>query len=323
MRGLLQHRNQIMNSFKTSHFHKAAELVLSAATGLIVLMLNLASEWIQHKRNTKLVLAKASPAKAYTDFSALKESAIESKTIVDSRGRVLAQVKLWIYLDSRQCFREVTFLNVLLRTSVGLNRLSFEPIPVGMGDTPAVLIEVTVREFETWLRHRVAGTQFGMEAARAASEKPQPLKVAAIPIVQHLPGPSANPAVLASALSVSAAAKQVKIPEMRPTPPTLVPPHIKAKVVECSRGNLKWFGMAKRTQGDRTYEQFCLDITVTDGDARGVTKRLWGTDLERALSDSRARLGQLVEVLHHGSVPHRNENGSSSYKNMFSMAVLS
>jgi hypothetical protein len=318
-----------MNSIKTSNLHKIAETAIGAAGGLIILLIDLFTQWVERKRDSKLVLATAHPVKAFTDFSALKEAAIESRSIVDTRGRVLAQVKLWTYLDTRQCFREVTFLNPLLRTSVGLSRLSFKPIPVGTGDTPAVLIEVTVREFESWLRHRTPGTQFGIETARAAADKPQPIKVAAIPLVAQPAGPPPNSpapprAVIASPVPpvMPAPASRVQASEVRPAPPAVVPPHIKAKVVECSRGILKSFGMSKRTQGERTYEQFCVDITITDGEARGITKRLWGTDLERALSDSRASKGNVVEVLHHGSVPQRNENGGSSYKNMFSMAVV-
>ncbi len=306
---------------KSRLFYRIVVIALSAVTEAVTFMLKRFSEWIEHKRDTRLVLAKATPVTAYTDFRNLKESAIESKTIVDSRGRVLGQVKLWIYHDSRQCFREVTFLNVLLRTSVGLTRLSFKPIYVGVEDTPAVLIEVTVREFENWLRNRTAGTQFGIEAARIASEKPEPLKVTAIPIYQQQPGTSVNAGLPKFADAPSSTSKPLasatrdKVPESAPL-------KLKPKVLECSRGILTWFGIAKRRQGERTFDQFCVDLTLTDGDAQGVTKRLWGTDLERALTDSCACTGQLIEVLHHGSVQQPNATGGDSYKNMFSMLVL-
>jgi hypothetical protein len=53
-----------------------------------------------------------------------------------------------------------------------------------------------------------------------------------------------------------------------------------------------------------------------------MVKRIWGADLERALGESRALLGEKVDVCHHGSMPMPNAGGGSSYKNSYSMKVL-
>jgi hypothetical protein len=290
---------------------------------------------VEEKREQKLILAVAKPSWAYTNFAGYKESSIESRTIHDSRGRVLAQVKLWIYLGERKCYREVMFLNHLLLTSVGINRLPFLPLEVGQSDTPAALLEVTVREFESWLRSRTAGTQFGIEAARNAATKQQPLRVVSVlpveaqqpqqqqqpvrnqePLPRVTPMPQKPPVVPPSQEISSPPANQDQFQRAEPRP------DIKPKTEEFTVGILQSVGMQDRTTATRKYKHYCIDITLTDGDSRGMIKRLWGADLERALTESHALLGNRVEVCHHGSMPITNANGSSSYKNSYSMKVL-
>lgn len=291
----------------------AIEKTIAAISALGNIFLGSVTEWAEQRRERKLILAIANPTKASTDFSNYKESSIESRTIVDSRGRVLAQVKLWIYLDTRQCFREFTFLNTLLRTSVGLNRLSFNPLHVGVGDTPAALIEVSVRELEAWLKNRTVGTQFGVESVRAAVATPFSLKVASLPapIAQVVP-------IVGSAPATAAAPAPSALPVVSPP----ARQEIKAKVEEFSRGILEGFGIQNRITGDRSFDQYCVDITLTEGDSRGMIKRLWGADLQRVVEESRANVGHRVEIQHHGSMPVANRSGGSSYKNNYSLQVL-
>lgn len=286
-------------------------------------------------RDKKLVLAIAKPTWAYTDFSAYKEASIESRTILDSRGRVLAQVKLWIYLGEQKCYREVMFINHLLLASVGINRLPLIPLGVGKSDSPAALLEVTVRELETWLRNRTPGTQFGIEAARSAAGKPQPLRVVSVSPVVAEPAPAAHkPLEPAAAAPVVAREQKVAVQKPSSEGQKAQPsqgdqfrraephPEIKAKVEEFTVGILQSLGMQERTIGNRSpFKQYCLDILLTDGESRGMVKRLWGADLERALEESHAVLGNRVEVRHHGSMPTANAGGGTSYKNSYSIKV--
>lgn len=282
-------------------------------------------------RESRLILVGATPVSASTDFSKYQEPVIESRPIVDSRGRILAQVKLWMYVDKRQCFREISFLNSLLRTSVGFNKLSMKPISIGTGDTPEVLIEVSIREFESWLRSRTAGTQFGMEGARSAAAQPVQVKVASMPppVAQQAPMKQQAPKQQMSvARPVSAPAKPIAASQASPAEDVpvkreeMVTPPIKPTVEQVTRGYLSDFGFMPRTMTDRKFDQFGLDITLADGDNRGAPVRIWGADLERVISQSGAKRGDLVEVHHHGSVPTKQSGGGTSHKNSFSMKVL-
>lgn len=328
----------------TTTIQNGARAVFSAYSALRAIVIFLTSPYTQMAeaaRDKKLVLAVAKPVLASTDFSGYKEASIETRTIKDSRGRILAQVKLWIYLGERKCYREVTFLNHLLMASVGINRLPFQPLEFAKADTPAAVLEVTVRELETWLRNRTPGTQFGIEAARNAAAKPPPLRVVGVAPVEDSPSPVARSAPKAPApdspvpAAIPAASPAVPPMAVAPrenakqgTPATSEfqraepRPDIKAKAEEFVYGLLQSVGMQERTTGARKFKQYCVDILLTEGDSRGMVKRLWGADLERALSESRARLGATVEVCHHGSMPIANAKGGSSYKNSYSMRVI-
>jgi hypothetical protein len=316
----------------------------SAIWAFVSFLISPLTSWAENARDKKLILAVANPVIAFTSFADYKEAAIETRLIEDSRGRSLAQVKLWIYQSERKCYREVTFLNQLLLASVGINRLPFQPLVVGKSDTPAALLEVTVRELETWLRNRTPGTQFGIDSARHAAAKPAPLRVVSVlpeerptPVAQK-PATPAVPAVTSplAAAPVPAPVASMKhdVPDQTVAPSDVPPqesaqfqratprPDIKAKTEEFTVGVLQSLGMQPRTVGNREFKQYCVDVLLTEGESRGMVKRLWGTDLERALTDSGARLGQTVHVWHHGSMPIANSNGGSSYKNSFSMKVL-
>lgn len=313
-----------------------AYLALGAFTEFLFTPLSSA---IEASRDKKRVLETARPVKAYTDFSGYKEASIETRTVQDSRGRILAQVKLWIYLGERKCYREVTFLNHLLLASVGINRLSLAPLGVGKSDTPAAMLEITVRELECWLRNRTPGTQFGHEAARNAAAKPQPLRVVSVipdeappaPVLKKpVVVPQHQPTQVPSQATEQRAAPQLPQAAFQRDPQmqsgqfqqAAPRPDIKAKAEEYTVGLLQSVGMQERTTNQRNFKQYCFDILLTDGDSRGMIKRLWGADLERALGESKALLGQTVEVCHHGSIPMPNSSGGSSYKNSYSMRVL-
>lgn len=274
----------------------------------------------------KLVLRAAQPHKAYSDFSQYKEATIESRAVVDSRGRVLAQMKLWIFLDTRMCFREVTFINGLLRTSVGLNRVPFHPITVGKGDTPATLMEVSVRDFEGWLRQRTPGTQFGIETARAAAAKPvEPRVISVQPSAATETAAtkvaSPQPVVVPKAVlpAPSVVPKAAAVPKA-PAPKAATTPQ--PNVDDVVRGELVDFGIKKRTIGDRSFEQYCVDIRRIDKENAGMPQRIWGTDLERNVAEARVRLGDRVEIHSHGSLPMSLPGGARSQKNCFTMLVL-
>jgi hypothetical protein len=269
--------------------------------------------FVEKERERKLILVGARPVKAYSDCTGYKEASIETRTIVDPRGRVLAQVKLWIYLDERMCYREVTFLNALLRTSVGLNRVPFQPLTVGKGDTPAALLEVTVRDFEGWLRKRTPGTQFGVEAARAAAAKLVELKVAS------MPPPVAKPAVVEGPLPIQKQEVKTPAPAQRPVP---VKTNLKPVVEEVVMGIMIDYGIQKRSIGTRTFEQFCVDLTLTDAENSGKPHRVWGTDLQRCVEEARSKRGDKVEIQKHGSLPMQLNGGATSQKNCFTMLVM-
>jgi hypothetical protein len=284
------------------------------------------------RRDKKLILARANPRVACSVFSDYKEAVIESRTVVDSRGRVLAQVKLWIYRDSRKCFREAVFLNTLLRNSVGLTKIGFLPLDFTKADTPAALIEVTVRDFEGWVRNRTAGTQFGIEGARAASLKPVDVALAPLPApikresvpAQAAPQMPVHTAPLAPQAPPQTAKTPVVpaqpfAPPPTPAPPTAIKTKMAAPVQELTRGILTDFGQQDRTVADRSFKQFGIDLTLTQPPDRGTPTRIWGTDLERCLNEAQAKRGDHVEVHFHGSI---TVPGGGNRKNGYTVLVL-
>ncbi|ABE47354.1 hypothetical protein [Polaromonas sp. JS666] len=275
-------------------------------------------------KERKLILRTASPSRAYTEFSGYKESEITSRAVIDSRGRVLAQVKLWLYLDTRTVYREVTFLNPLLRASVGLSRVPFAPIQMGVGDTPATMMEVSVRDFESWLRKRTAGTQFGIECARNAAAKPADARVVStMPPVASVAAPQA-----ASVVKATPPAQPVKPPVAAPAVKPAAPvapksPRPRAKVEEEVCGIVVKFGVEPRTIGTRpSFDQYCVDLELIDKPNEGKLHRVWGTDLERGIVESRAKIGDKVAIQSHGSLPTSNPTGGRSQKNCFTILVL-
>jgi hypothetical protein len=310
---------------------KSLSIGLTAAPAFIEMLFRVlafaASPVIAHitkVKERKLILRTASPTRAYTDFSGYKEAEITSRAVVDSRGRLLAQVKLWLYLDTRTVHREVSFLNPLLRSSVGLSRVPFAPIQMGVGDTPATMMEVSVRDFESWLRKRTPGTQFGIEGARHAAAKPTEARVVStMPPVASVA--AAQPVALAKAANPAPPViAPIAAPVTKPTAPVAPKqPRQRAKVEDEVRGIVVKFGVEPRTIGTRpSFDQYCVDLELIDKPDEGKLHRVWGTDLERGIVESRAKIGSKVAIQSHGSLPTSNPTGGRSQKNCFTILVL-
>ena len=97
---------------------------------------------------------------------------------------------------------------------------------------------------------------------------------------------------------------------------------MKANVEEITKGILVDFGLQERSLPNRKFEQFCVDLTLTEQPNRGAPCRLWGADLERVIAEARAKRGDTVEIQYHGSLPVQGQGGATSHKKSFSMLVM-
>jgi hypothetical protein len=76
-------------------------------------------------------------------------------------------------------------------------------------------------------------------------------------------------------------------------------------------GILSWAGVESRMLGEKQIKQF--SVKINDGKLGGAPNQIWGTDLERALRDSGAQLGEMVKVSLIGSDEAAGKNGKKIY----------
>jgi hypothetical protein len=95
---------------------------------------------------------------------------------------------------------------------------------------------------------------------------------------------------------------------------------VRAEVVNRWQGVLVKSGTFERTLSGDTFSQFAVDVVL---DNAGVTHRIWGADLQRALQESKANHGDLVEVVHHGKSTDWNDgDGGGRRPNHYSVRVI-
>ena len=81
------------------------------------------------------------------------------------------------------------------------------------------------------------------------------------------------------------------------------------------RGSLIKHGLESRGEGDDAYKCYCLHIY---DEGLGSTHQIWGTDIERAIKDARAKDGDRIEVAQVGTTP----TASGNKKKVFSIQKL-
>lgn len=103
----------------------------------------------------------------------------------------------------------------------------------------------------------------------------------------------------------------------QPVPAFIHAPDPKNRL-QAKRGVLKFAGLAERTLKGKTTEQFAVDVV----DPQIGVQRMWGVDLPRALKDSGAVEGDVIEVVCTGRTPVTLPGGDVSQKNLYTVKVL-
>lgn len=170
---------------------------------------------------------------------------------------------------------------------MGSRSVPLAPVPWKRGVDIAYALHDLVAEAERLLRQKCGGSEVTKVAANAAP-----------------------PTAVASVVSVDSVAEAPRKPR-RAEPAAYAHPVRRAKAVQCTIGFLEDAGVQKRTMGDRTFDQYAVDLRDADS---GVPVRLWGTDLQRALENVQARVGDLLQVDETGSRPVPSPEGESSGK---------
>jgi hypothetical protein len=93
-------------------------------------------------------------------------------------------------------------------------------------------------------------------------------------------------------------------------------------------GKLVDFGWEKfpHDKGGQSNKAFFVDLEISS--LNGAIQRLWGNDLSRALMESNAQPGDMLEIKHYGKVPVKvyDETGQeikTGRKNLYNVTVLS
>lgn len=241
----------------------------------------------------RLVLRVATATAASSDFSAYQPNAIFPFKVTDRDGVVLGTLKLWFCPRTREFARDFTFLHKGLVETFGSRNVAMKPLKLTQGDTVAALRELSLREVETLLKKRLF----------VSGPAVQPSAVALVAPVLPV-----SPAVAAP--ETPRAARQV-VAEKAPAPaPAESAARVRAsgaKMRSEHDGVLVGFGFAQRAvpdekepNGTKSIEQFYVDLELIAGATKGRPKRIWGNDLERALSAGNIQRDMLVRVAYYG-----------------------
>lgn len=224
---------------------------------------------------------------------------------------------VWAYRSQGVVHAEVKLDNRRIEAVFGAKAFPLEPRSWSE-DVPLEAIETElVDEAERVLVRRCQSRRSQAAPAKpVVAAKPQAQRAPAAPAeaVAKAPAEMVKPSQPSSAQGTIVGprtALRSKTPPVRQT--------ARAEVVDRSQGVLVNADTFERTLGDDTFRQFAVDVVL---DA-GVTKRIWGADLQRALQESKANLGDLVEVAYHGKTANWNdEDGGSRRTNHYSVRVI-
>lgn len=275
----------------------------------------------------KLVLCPARTQPGSTDFTGYEPMTISTYRVCDTQRNSLGTMKFWYSQNEGVYYRDFTFVNPQMVRRLGLRNLPLQPVKLSKGDAMAALKEDTLREIESLLMARVnrphgvatfvedpateqppQAKAYAAQESKRRSPAPEPVQDAAIKTptesVQHEPRSQ-------SAATASRATG--------------------AKVHSQYEGVFLASGIGRRsiknnsTKGPEyiDVEQFYIDIRLIATEAKGAVHRVWGADLERALSASQAQPDDLIRVLHKGRTEVVNmDDGVKGFKNLYEVVRI-
>ncbi|MBI2770564.1 MAG: hypothetical protein HYX47_13140 [Burkholderiales bacterium] len=286
---------------------RAGQLARRAPGGLFRLVLRLCG--VEARRREReaaleaaLVLRRATITPQGVDTSQMRESQIFPFQVTDRSGVPIGTLKIWYDAQTRVAKRELTIVNKLLADALASPRLPLEPRRLPSVDSMATLREVSLREVE-----EILGRKFGREHAGRAAPAPAATQ----------PTPMAPPVPIA--------------PRERAVPARAVRSKA-AYVQQVDEGVVQDWGLDQRTIPDsdnpgggmRKIEHYFVDVQLTNGDNPGSIKRVWGSDLERAVAAASPQRGDQIRISHLGrqQIPGGEGDKRKRYMNMYDIELM-
>ena len=202
---------------------------------------------------------------------------------------------IWAYRAQGVVRAEVKLDNQRIEAAFGAKTFPLEPRAWSDDAQLEAIEQELVDEAERILKRRCDSQRVQTattKASGAVKAKPSaPTEAPAAAVVAPRPAAVKPPRAPQPPLAVSGR------PGTLPPKPVAARQLAPAKVVNRSQGVLVDWGTFERTLNGDTFHQFAVDVVL---DNAGVTNRIWGADLQRALQEAQANRGDIVEVAHHG-----------------------
>lgn len=206
----------------------------------------------------------------------------------------IGHLTLWAFRGQKVIRRQIVINDEKLAQKLGGKRFPMPDMAWNLS-TPLELMEDTaIAEAELFLRNKLAG----------APMKP-PTRVSSL-MPEHTVG----------AVEVQHQEKRAVKPKAQGKPLTFA--RLPVHPLKSTLGELQHFGTVDRTIAGKTTQQFAVDVLVP---GKGV-ERLHGADLERAIEQAGAKLGDRVEIRYTGTTEVALAGGGKGHKNLFDARVL-
>lgn len=205
-------------------------------------------------------------------------------------------MSIWAYKKRGVVKRSITFTNPKVAKATGLAKLPLPDMAWPPGSSINAVEDACIRDAEQMIKAKC-----GVAATKAAPLKPAQSVVAKQDVSQPQPHPQSSEEVEGEGKQKPRSAPYIHMP----------PPK------ESHRGVLNGMGVFPRQQGLKKFKQYAVDLISPEVGP----SRVWGEDLQRALEDSGAQVGDTIEVQLTGRSP-RVHNGKDSHMNHYVVRVL-
>lgn len=268
---------------------------IGALCAAVIKLLILGARWALKKAASRrqAVKVEVAPAKAKAAettpapaFIGRNWSNYEHATVRTVQFPGIGYLLVWGFAEEGVIKSTLKLSDDELVKRMGVRSVPLAPVPWKRGVDIAYALHDLVAEAERLLRQKCSGSEVVKVAAPAAPTTPAPAVVS---------------------VDTGEAPRKSR----RAEPAAYAHPVRRAKAVQCTIGVLEDAGVQKRTMGDRTFDQYAVDLRDVDS---GTSVRLWGTDLQRALESVQARAGDLLQVDETGMRPVPSPEGENGGK---------
>jgi hypothetical protein len=199
----------------------------------------------------------------------------------------IGHVTLWAFQSRGVVVRQLVITDAVLARKVGASRIPLSERKWPQGMSLDVIEGEAVDDAKTFLKGRSSRGYERVSAGVSAQED------AGVP------------------------EKPASKRQRQPAPAYAHAPEPKGRL-QARKGILKFAGLAERMLKGQPTEQFAVDVI----DPQIGVQRVWGVDLPRALEESGAVEGDVIEVVCTGRTPVALPSGEMSQKNLYKVKVM-